>query len=570
MRNRSVRALELSLEQVRQPEDYASLLDPRLLKHARRLAARAAKGLLGIEALHTLGWFYALRVRASGDDFRAEDVETAVAAHAVCLVHGLGPLPQELLPDIVNSAWDLGTQLLEEADDDESGQRLDFAVEAWRRILHHTAADDPNESFSCHCLALALEHRFSLRGQGSDLDELIEVSRRALAVMDDDHPSLTQALTGLGGALHKRFERTQAISDLDEAIAVMRRLAAHDDASSGLPLATLCALHLERYAQTREDADLDEAIATGRQAAATLPPGHPMYDELAVGRFMALDLRFGRRGDLSHLDELSEVGLQALRAGRIGSVEQVAKLAVALHIRAEQTGSGEDLDEAISVARQAVGSAEPGDPGRGLALSALSAALGQRYERSVDLADLDEVIALRRQAVAASSDDSRRAMALSSLSLQLQDRAELSEDPADLDQAIAAAREAVAVMPPGDRLGMAATHSGLGAVLQERFKRSGDPADLDEAVVAGERAVTLIPVEFPGRPSALLDLCEGLLSRFRLTRDDADLARARALLAESDATSNALPAQRFLVCRLQGVCALLAGDPAEALTWFEQ
>jgi tetratricopeptide (TPR) repeat protein len=615
MRDRSLRALEVCLERVQQSADFASVLDPRMLKHAHRVAARAAEGPLDLEVLHTLGWFHTFRRRASGEAF-GEDFETAVAAHAMCLIHGVGPPPEELLPAIVESAFELGEQLLEAVADDESGRLLDSAVDAWRRILGHASVGEWTESFGCLYLALALEQRFSLTGRSSDLDELIEVGRRALNVMDDDHPSLAQALgslrraldtrlqrkenaadldavievsrraaailpsghsdlaatlSGLSGALRTRFAQTRTGSDLDEAIAVMRRLTGLDEALPGMSLAALSGLHLERYLHAQDEADLDAAIVTGRQAAGALTPGHPLYGQVIAGRAIALDLRFGRRGGFSHLDELIEVGREALRTGHLDDVQRLARLAMALSIRAGQTGSSDDLGEAITVARQAVSRAEPGGPGQGLALFALSDALHDRFGRTFDLADLDEVIALRRQSVAALSvGDSIRAMALSSLSLELEQLSAWTDDPAALDEAIVSAREAVATMPSADRLGVAATHSNLGALLQERFKRSGDPVDLDEAVAAGQRAVTLTPVDFPARASVVVELCEGLRSRSRLTGDDGDLSRARDQLAEAASTSNGLTSQMVLVRRLQGVCALMAGDAAEALTWFEQ
>jgi tetratricopeptide (TPR) repeat protein len=76
----------------------------------------------------------------------------------------------------------------------------------------------------------------------------------------------------------------------------------------------------------------------------------------------------------------------------------LSNLAGALQSRFQRTGDQEDLDDAISAARQAVAAAPADHPSRALALSNLAGALQSRSQRTGDQEDLDEAIDAARAA----------------------------------------------------------------------------------------------------------------------------------------------------------------------------
>jgi hypothetical protein len=68
----------------------------------------------------------------------------------------------------------------------------------------------------------------------------------------------------------------------------------------------------------------------------------------------------------------------------------LCNLGVDLSIRFEQSGDGDDLDEAIQLDRDAMVLRPPGHPDHALSLSNLGAKLGTRFKQRGNRNDLDE------------------------------------------------------------------------------------------------------------------------------------------------------------------------------------
>ena len=210
-----------------------------------------------------------------------------------------------------------------------------------------------------------------------------------------------------------------------------------------------------------------------------------------------------------------------------------------------------DLNEAVSLGRQATEITPPGHPGRAAILAILGAALRSRFEQTGALADLDEAITAERGAVEATPPGQPgRAGMLSNLGVALRPgssgpgrwptwtrqyppRARQPRPPrpatragpghcanlggalqsrfmrtgalADLDQAITAAREAVEITSPGHP-DQARMLSNLGMILNSRFEQTGDLADLDQAITATRAAAEATPPGGTGRAGALSNL----------------------------------------------------------------
>ena len=184
----------------------------------------------------------------------------------------------------------------------------------------------------------------------------------------------------------------------------------------------------------------------------------------------------------------------------------LSNLGAALQGRFGGSGDLADLEQAISLLREAVASVPPGHPDRAAMLSNLAAGLRARFGGSGDLADLEQAISLLREAVASvPPGHPDRAAMLSNLAAGLRARFGGSGDLADLEQAISLLREAVASVPPGhpDR---AAMLSNLAAGLRARFGGSGDLADLEQAISLLREAVASVPPGHPDRAAMLSNL----------------------------------------------------------------
>ncbi len=195
----------------------------------------------------------------------------------------------------------------------------------------------------------------------------------------------------------------------------------------------------------------------------------------------------------------------------------LSKLCVALQRRFDRTGAIEDLDQAITMGRQAVESIPADHPHRSTYLSNLGGALQRRFERTGLLENLDDAITVDRQAVESiPADHPHRPVCLSTLGVALMRRFESTGLLEDLNQAITVDRQAADTIP-FDHPHRPACLSNLGAALLRGFESTGQLEDLDEAITLGLQAVESIPADHPHRPACLSTLGLALQRRFERT-----------------------------------------------------
>lgn len=225
---------------------------------------------------------------------------------------------------------------------------------------------------------------------------------------------------------------------------------------------------------------------------------------------------------------------QVAAAARTDRTDHLTSLSVALLARYHRTADAVDLDRAVTVARQAAGLAEAGEPramGRTRALHQLSKALLEQYRRSA-AADLDEVLSVARAAVAGvPADQAMGADCRSTLGRVLATRFDRDHDIADLDEAIDSWASASATVT-------ASTRTRL-----EAMSRWGDATgvrhDLAAALPMYADVIGLLPV---------------LAWRGIAAADRRYLLQTTTVTAASDAAA----------------AALAAGCPSRSLTLLEQ
>ncbi|KAN0078070.1 hypothetical protein V8E55_010127 [Tylopilus felleus] len=143
-------------------------------------------------------------------------------------------------------------------------------------------------------------------------------------------------LESLASLLYAQFKSRGTISDLDEALALQRN--GHPDRATSLK--TISHYHHTRFMRLGTLSDLDEALSLARNALELLPQDHP-----------------NRAAWLSDLDEALTIECDALKLYQQGDPNRaipLGNIASYLHIRFKQLGTLSDLNEAITLQRNAL------------------------------------------------------------------------------------------------------------------------------------------------------------------------------------------------------------------------
>ncbi len=201
-------------------------------------------------------------------------------------------------------------------------------------------------------------------------------------------------------------------------------------------------------------------------------------------------------------------------------------------------------------------------------LSNLGNALQARFERTGQLADLDEAITLFRDAVAATPvGHPERPGRLSNLGAALRTRFGRTGQLADLDQAITARQEAVAAIPADhpDRPVILSEPRGLAAGPVRAHRAAGGPGP-GHHPSPGSRS------RHPGRPPRpawpLVQPRGRAADPVRAHRAADGPGAGLEVFREGAGVLTASPGLRVAAARGWGQCALLAGNPESAVEGY--
>ncbi|MEU0882667.1 CHAT domain-containing protein [Lentzea sp. NPDC005914] len=227
-------------------------------------------------------------------------------------------------------------------------------------------------------------------------------------------------------------------------------------------------------------------------------------------------------GTLDDVDLAIGLARRALAAGGTGHPDHLTFLGnvgTYLLTRFSLSGQVADLDQAISYLGQSV--AVPGGAHHALFCGNLGATYLARFEMTGQAADLDRAVEHLGAALAGASPHT--STFIGNLGVAHWTRFGTAGDPADLAHAINAFRQAVAT--GGDDSNRVLFLGNLGAAFHSQYERTGDLADLDEALDAAQGAIA----EGPGNPHLALFLSTAgtvLLARFERTGRVTDLDQA--------------------------------------------
>ncbi|MEU1407893.1 CHAT domain-containing protein [Streptomyces sp. NPDC005728] len=436
------------------------------------------------------------------------------------------------------------------ADLDGDNDGLDRAAALFREVAD--AAAEPDALGGQQILPLALSQlstlhlrRWGVHQQRPDLDRAVVLSRQALGLATADDPSIPLYRTSLAAALLDRHETDADAGDLTAAAAVLqsgfdlgqfpepavgrgsRTPVPGQDAPTARAHSLLGTVHSRIYDATGDVADLDRAIACHRRATVLAENGpmshvdgsHDWWGVLAT----ALRLRFERLARVEDIDEAIDAAQTALARTPADSFDRAAHLgtyAAALTRRAEWTGNFTELQQAITVAREAVASKHSTDTAR----THLNVVLGTAFELSGDTALIDKAVATAREAVAAAASRPMDTTALGNLGATLTTRYQHLGAKADLDEAVKVLRRAAETAPSTARdLTNHRVNLGHALVLRAELTAPRTTSERDLALSDLAEAVALLRLagDAPGtpltaRPSVLSNLALALHHRFVL------------------------------------------------------
>ncbi|KAJ2936948.1 hypothetical protein H1R20_g137, partial [Candolleomyces eurysporus] len=267
--------------------------------------------------------------------------------------------------------------------------------------------------------------------------------------------------------------------------------------------------------------------------ALALQPGNPRPIELLANVFRDLA---GQIGSLVDLDEAISLHREALKLRPSPDLDRLIALNNLGHALSDchrLTGTMADLEEAISVYREALEIRPSFHPSRSDSLESLGRAILDHHQCTGAPADLEEAITLLRGALELRAFlHADRSYSLNNLGDALTSHHRCTGNLSDLEEAIALLREALELRqaPHPDR---SYSLNNLGRAMAYRHRCTGALADLEEAISLLREVIELQPSPNPHRPDSLNNLGNALVDRHRCTGSLANLKEAIALLREA-------------------------------------
>ncbi|KAF8961753.1 tetratricopeptide repeat-containing protein [Flammula alnicola] len=250
----------------------------------------------------------------------------------------------------------------------------------------------------------------------------------------------------------------------------------------------------------------------------------------------ALQTRFGQQGASNDLDEAISLHREALVLQPAPHPHRSVSLnnfANALRTCFGQRGSSNDLDEAISLHREALVLRPAPHPDHPQSLNNLANALHTRFEQWGTSNDLDEAISLHREAlVLRPAPHPYHSISLNNLADALRIRFEQQGISNDLDEAISLHREAL-VLQPAPHPHRSVSLDNLANALRIHFEQRGTSNNLDEVIPLHREALVLQPGPHPNHSTSPNNLAHTFQTRFEQRGASNDLDEAISLHREA-------------------------------------
>jgi tetratricopeptide (TPR) repeat protein len=258
-------------------------------------------------------------------------------------------------------------------------------------------------------LSIALRMRFIGTGTLSDIDNAIRYCLDAISLSssssEKNFRGVSRMHNHLSGCYFHRFVRQRVPEDLDQAVSNARESVKLLPKKFNLALpgtyVNLGSMLRHHYDATKSMDDIRDSISCLEQALAFIPGDNLGLDRASCVEELSIShMRyFDKTGDPSALQKAVKLGTQAVkltsesdyrRPGRLNNLSLIFK-------------SSHDLEQAISLAKQALAILPEGHPMRSTCQTNLGSVYLDRFELSHNTGDLND--ALHAYRAAATSED---------------------------------------------------------------------------------------------------------------------------------------------------------------------
>ncbi|UKZ70866.1 uncharacterized protein TrAtP1_011835 [Trichoderma atroviride] len=290
----------------------------------------------------------------------------------------------------------------------------------------------------------------------------------------------------------------------------------------------LCFLHFQK---SKDMKSLKQAKQRAKKWAAATPAHHPDYNRR---RSLLNTVTIWGRQSQAREKDIEAVALEEPGREKPATdiqLERLREKVSRLYEDFKQHGRREDLEEAIETGELAISIAGPYiSPFMSLSLAIL---LSDRFEMTGSMDDLDRAVGIARNAVdAVPHDDAQQAAFLGSLGKVLGVWFEQTGSMDDMDQAISMINKAVDATPCDNPLRWMQLHN-LSVLLGLRFDQTGSIDDLNRGFSAASDAVDRILRGHPNYVSCLSNFGDWLCRRSKRAGSKVGSLRAFRLLLDA-------------------------------------
>ncbi|QRW14158.1 CHAT domain protein [Ceratobasidium sp. AG-Ba] len=400
---------------------------------------------------------------------------------------------------------------------------IDQAVSWCEQIISAVPRDHPDLHQYCHNFSIILQARFDAISDYADLDKAIQMCRAALSILPQDDTHKSWYLQRFIPLLRTRINRALQQEDVEEAIVACRIALEIDtqDHSMRQHLRNQLGIFLRlRFSYTGAAHDIDQSILVYRQAlSAYLDHAEVDKDtrDLLTNFGIALTCRYEHFGQHLDIEQAIDYHSQALRLSDSEDSlwpSRLSELASSFTARFQLTGQIEDISNAISYLRDAIGSESESEntPEDSSRHQLLAVSLVIRFEATKNMADINEAIKVYRRAIPRLPDNhSEKPVLLNGIGNALNLRFTHVENVVDIDEAIAFHIQSV-VLTPESHSKWATRRVNVGTALMTRYMHLGQIQDLKKAIEYQEQGLARTPDAYSAKRTLSLALGNGLLT----------------------------------------------------------
>jgi tetratricopeptide (TPR) repeat protein len=399
---------------------------------------------------------------------------------------------------------------------------LERSIEDFERALSICPLDDPCRAASQSNLATAKFIHYQVGDTDDSLEVPLLLYRDALAVRRVGYVDRPYTLIQLAVVHLARFEKRRDEVEGARAKALLHEVTELSSAESHEQRAATFLLQMNAGdGEVPFRSDGEGSVERDSTSHSTNVNPWIFSDQL-------LD-HFERFGDVANLQQAITLLQEIIGSTSVSDDRYrggLANLGVALSYRFDHLGELSDLEDAISRHRDAVDLTPHGHPGRHVCLNNFGNALATRFKHLGELSDLEDAISRHRDAVdLIPRGHPHKPAHLISLGHCLLIRFERLGNLSDLGDGMSTLWDAVDLTPDGhpDRPSRLNT---LGTSLFSRFERFGELSDLEDAISRHRDAVDLTPHGHPGKPGHLNNLGSCFRARFDRLGELAELEDA--------------------------------------------